>query len=58
MNPLSNANASNLIRTARAVQQNVYFGYPAGVSLTDFVTDDMKALVFLSSKILVYTVNL
>lgn len=49
MNPLSNANASNLIRTARAVQQNVYFGYPAGVSLTDFVTDDMKALVFLSS---------
>lgn len=45
MNPLSNANASNLIRTARAVQQNVYFGYPAGVSLTDFVTDDMKALV-------------
>lgn len=45
MNPFSGANASNLIRTARAVQQNFNFGYPAGVVLTDFVTDDMKALV-------------
>jgi r-opsin len=43
MNPMSSINAT-LTRSARAIP-NVAFGYPPGVSLTDFVTDDMKALV-------------
>lgn len=43
---LSVANAtSGLIRSARSVNPNTHFGYAPGVSLTDFVTDDMKDLV-------------
>ncbi|XP_046439853.1 compound eye opsin BCRH2-like [Daphnia pulex] len=44
MNPSLSFNTT-LIRSARAIQPNVHFGYPPGVSLTDFVTDDMKALI-------------
>jgi r-opsin len=51
MNPFQE-NVTNLIRTARAIQPNIHYGYPPGVSLTDFVTDDMKALVMRSSEIL------
>jgi r-opsin len=48
MNPSLSFNTT-LIRSARAIQPNVHFGYPPGVSLTDFVTDDMKALVSYSN---------
>ena len=45
MNPLLAVNAT-LVRSARAIgHPNTNFGYAPGVSLTDFVTDDMKALV-------------
>jgi r-opsin len=41
MNPFQE-NVTNLIRTARAIQPNIHYGYPPGVSLTDFVTDEMN----------------
>ena len=50
MNPLLAVNAT-LVRSARAIgHPNTNFGYAPGVSLTDFVTDDMKALVITSRK--------
>lgn len=44
MNPLSGSNIT-LIRSARAIQKGLQFGYAPGVAITDFVTEDMKALV-------------
>lgn len=44
MNPLSGSNIT-LIRSARAIQKGLQFGYAPGVAITDFVTEDMKALI-------------
>jgi len=57
MNPMLSINTT-VIRSARAIPPNVQFGYPPGVSLIDFVTDDMKALVSYSHTANEWTINL